>query len=174
MYSFIPWKESYDQPRQHIKRQRHYFANKVPYSQSYGFSSSHVQMWVLDHKQSWTRQNWCFWTVALEKIFESPLDYKEIKPVNPNGNQSWIFIGRTDASELWCWRRLLRAPWTARRSNQSILKGINPEYSLEGLILKLQHCGHVMWRADSLEKRPWCWERLKTKEKGVAEDEMAR
>ena len=81
---------------------------------------------------------------------------------------------RMDAFKLWCWRRLLRAPWTARRSNQSILKGINPEYSLEGLILKLQHCGHVMWRADSLEKRPWCWERLKTKEKGVAEDEMAR
>ena len=92
--------------------------------------------------------------------------------------ESWtikkIECQRIVAFELRCWRRLLRVPSTTRRSSQSIIKEINPEYSLEGLILKLQHCGHVMWRADSLEKRPWCWERLKTKEKGVAEDEMAR
>ena len=85
------------QPRQHIKKQRHYFADKGPYSQSYGFSSSHVWMWDLDHKKSWVLKNWCFWTVVLEKILESPLDCKEIKPVNAKGNQPWIFIGTTDA-----------------------------------------------------------------------------
>ena len=90
------WKKSYDQPRQHIK-QRHYFANKGPSSQSYVFSSSHVWMWELDHKESWVRKNWCFWTVVLEKTLESPLENKEIQPVNPKGNQSWIFTGRTGA-----------------------------------------------------------------------------
>ena len=92
----LSWKKSYDQPRQHIKKQRHYFANKGPPSQSYGFSSSHVWMWELDYKESWALKNWCFWTVVLEKTLESPLDCKEIKAVNPKGNQSWIFIGRTD------------------------------------------------------------------------------
>ena len=110
-----PWKKSYDQPRQHIKNQRHYFANKDPSSQSYGFSSSHVWMWELDIKKAECR--------------------------------------RIDAFELWCWR-LLRVPWTARRSNQSIIKEFSPEYSLEGLMLKLklQYFGHLMGRADSLEK----------------------
>ena len=110
-----PWKESYDQPRQHIKKQRHYFANKGLSSQGYGFSSGHVWMWELDYKESWV-QNWCFWTVI--------------------------------------WRRLLRVPWTARRSNQSILKEISPGCSLEGLMLKLklQYFGHLMQRADSFEK----------------------
>ena len=92
-----PWKKSYDKPRQHIKKQRHYFANKGPYSLSYGFSSSHVRMWVLDHKESWASKNWCFWTVVLEKTLESLLDCKEIQPVHPKGNQSWIFIGKIDA-----------------------------------------------------------------------------
>ena len=92
-----PWKKSYDQPRQHIKKQRHYFADKGSSSQSYGFSSSHVWMCKLDYKESWAPKNWCFWTVVLEKTPESPLDCKEIKPVNPKGNQYWIFIGRTDA-----------------------------------------------------------------------------
>ena len=91
------WKKSYDQPRQHIKKQRHYFANKGPSSQVYGFSSSHVWMWKLDYKESWAPKNWCFWTVVLEKTLESPLDWNEIKPVNPKGNQSWIFTGRTHA-----------------------------------------------------------------------------
>ena len=118
----LPGRE--DQPRQHIKKQRHYFANKGPCSQSCGFSSSHVWMWELDHKDSWVPKNWHFWTVLLEKTLESPLDYKKIQPVNPKGNQSWIFIGRTDAEaetlntlatwckELthwkrpWCWERL--------------------------------------------------------------------
>ena len=109
-------KKSYDQPRQHIKKQRHYFANKGSSSQSYSFSNSYVRMWELDHKETWAPKNWCFWTVVLEKILESPLDCKEIKPVD--------------------------------------LKEISPEYSLEGLMLKLklQYFGHLMWRSDSLEK----------------------
>ena len=117
------WKKSYDQPRQHIKKQRHYFASKDLSSQSYGFSSSHVWIWELDHKESWATKNWCFWAVVLEKILESPLDSKEIQPVHPKGNQSWIFTGRTDADaetqyfghliwrtdslkSPWCWERL--------------------------------------------------------------------
>ena len=112
----IAWKESYDQVRQHIKKQRHYFANKGPSSQGYGFSSSHV--WI----ESWT-----------------------IKKADHQ---------RIDAFELWYWRRLLRVTWTARTSNQSILKEISPGCSLEGLMLKLkfQYFGHLMQRADSLEK----------------------
>ena len=111
-----PWKKSYDQPRQHIKKQRRYLAHKGLSRQSYAFSSSYVWMWELDHKQDWALKNWCFPTVVLEKTPESF--------------------------------------WTARRSNQSILKEINPEYSLEGLMLKLkfQYTGHLMWRTDSLEK----------------------
>ena len=112
-----PWKKSYDRPRQHIKKQRHYFANKCLSSQSYGFFP--VVMY-----------EWEYWTIKKA--------------------EHW----RIDAFELWCWRRLLRVPWTARRSNQSILKEISPEYSLEGLLLKLklQYFGHLMWRTDSLEK----------------------
>ena len=93
-----PWKESYDQPRQHIKKQRHYFANKGLYSQSYGFSSSHVRMWELNYKECWVPKNWCFGIAVLEKALESPFDWKTIKPVIPKGNQPWIFIGRH-----WCW-----------------------------------------------------------------------
>ena len=92
-----PWKKSYDQSRQHIKKQRHYFANKGPSGQDCGFSSSHVWMWELDYTESWAPKIWCFWTVVLEKTFESPLDSKEIQPVNPKGNQSWILIGKTVA-----------------------------------------------------------------------------
>ena len=117
-----PWEKSYDKPRQHIKKQRHYFANKGPSSQSYGFSRSPVWMWELDYKEGWVPKNWCFWT--------------------------------------WCWRRLLRVPWTARRSNQSILKEINPEYSLEELMLKLQYFGHLIEELSNW-KRPWCWWRLR-------------
>ena len=90
------WKKSYDQPRQHIKKQRHYFVNKGPSSQGYGFSSSHVWMWELDYKESWVLKNWWFWTVVLEKTLESPLDCKEIKSVHPKWNQFWIFTGMTD------------------------------------------------------------------------------
>ena len=110
-----PWKESYDQPRKHIQKQRHYFANKGPSSQVYGFSSGHV---------------WMCWTVKKAEC------------------------SRIDAFELWCWRRLLRVPWTAGRSNPSILKEIRPEISLEGMMLKLklQSFGHRMQRIDSLKK----------------------
>ena len=96
-------KKSYDQPRQYIKKQRQYFANKGPSSQSYGFSSSHVCMWELDHKEGWGPKNWCFWTVVLEKTLESPLNCKEIKPINTKGNQFRIFIGRTDAEDPILW-----------------------------------------------------------------------
>ena len=106
-----PWKKSYDQPRQHIKKQRHYFADKDLSSQSYGFSSSQVWMWyyiglfILDYKKSWGLKNWYFRTMVLQKTLESPLHCKKIQPVHPKGDQSWIFIGRTDAkaetSVLW-------------------------------------------------------------------------
>ena len=107
-----PWKESYDQPRQHIEKQRQYFATKGPSSQGYGFSSGHVWMWELDFKESWVQKYWCFWTVMLEKTLESPLDCKEIQPVYAKGVHSWMFIGRTDVEAetpiLWpphakCW-----------------------------------------------------------------------
>ena len=95
-----PWNSlegKLDQPRQHIRKQRHYFVNRGLSSQGYGFSSCHVCMWALGYKESWAPKNWCFWTVLLEKTLENPLDCKKIQPVHPKGNQSWIFIGRTDA-----------------------------------------------------------------------------
>ena len=95
--SFLNHYIYYHQPRQHIKKQSHYFAYKRPSSQSCGFSSSHVWMWELDYKESLAPKNWCFWTAVLEKTLESPLDCKEIKPVHPKGDQSWVFIGRMDA-----------------------------------------------------------------------------
>ena len=94
--TLTPCKESYDQPRQHIKKQRRHFANKGPSSQGFGFSSSNVWMWELDYKESWVPKNRYFWIVVLEKTRESPLDCKEIQPIHPKGNQSWILIGRTD------------------------------------------------------------------------------
>ena len=123
MFSFMYVLFFIDKPRQHIKKQWHHFADKGPYSPSYGFSSSHVQMWELDHKESWASKNWCFLILVLEKTLESPLDFKEIKPVNPKGSQPWIFNGRTDADaeapilwppdvknwligKDWWWRRL--------------------------------------------------------------------
>ena len=109
------WKESYDKPRECIKKHRHHFADKNPYSQNYSFSSSPVLMWELDHKEIWVLKNWCFQIVVLEKTLESPLNCREIRPVNPKGNQPWIFIGRTGAEVLifgppdvksWLWKRL--------------------------------------------------------------------
>ena len=119
-----PWKESYDHPRQHIEKQRHYFAKKFHLVKAIVFPV------VMYRCESWT-----------------------VKKAE---------CRRIDAFDLWCWRRLLRVPWTARRSNQSILKEISPGCSLEGLMLKLklQYFGLLIWRADSL-KRPWCWERLR-------------
>ena len=128
--------KSYDQLGQHIKKQRHYFANKGLSSHCYGFSNSHVWMWELDYKKAEWR--------------------------------------RTDAFELWHWRRLLRVPWTARRSNQSILEEISPKYSLKGLMLKLkcQYFGHLMWRADSLEKTLKLEKIEGRRRRGMTEDEM--
>ena len=97
------WKKSYEKPKQHIKKQRHYFADKGLSSQSYGFSTSYVWMWELEHEENWALKNWCFWTVMLEKSLESPLDCKEIKPVNPKQNQPWIFIERTDSKVPIFW-----------------------------------------------------------------------
>ena len=118
--SLAPWKKNFDQPRQYIKKQRNYFANNGPHSQSYGFSSSHVWMWELDYKESWALKNWWFSTVVLEKTLESPLDCKEIQPVHPKGDQSWVFIGRTDVEAernsnilaTWCEELThLKRPW---------------------------------------------------------------
>ena len=92
-----PWKKCYDKHKQCIKKQGHYITDKCPPSQSYSFSSSHVWMGESDHKESWVPKNWCFWTVVLENTLESPSDFKEIQPVNPKVNQSWIVIWRTDA-----------------------------------------------------------------------------
>ena len=103
--TLTPWKESYDQPRQHIRKQRHCFVNKGPSSQGYGFSSDHVRMWELEHEESWAPKNWCFWTVVLEKTLVSRFDCKEIQPVHSEEDQPWDFFGRTDieaeAPVLW-------------------------------------------------------------------------
>ena len=119
-----PWNKTYDQPRQHIKKQRHYFANKDLSSQGYGFSSGHVRMWKLNCEERWAQKNWWIWTVELEKTVESPLDCKETQPVRSKGDQSWDFFGRNDAKgwnsstlatsweelihwkRLWCWEGL--------------------------------------------------------------------
>ena len=134
--TLTPWKESYDQPRQHIKKQRHHFINKAPSSQGYGFSSSQIWMWELDYKEA----------------------------------ERW----RIDAFEMWCWRKLLRVPWTARRSNQTVLKEISPESSLERTDAEVET--PILWPPDAknwlIWKDPdagkdWRWE-----EKGTTEDEM--
>ena len=117
------WKKSYDQPRQHIRKQRHYFVNKGLSSQGYDFSSGHVWMWELACEEGWVPKNWCFWTVVFQKTLESPLDCKEIQPVHPKGDQSYLFIGRTDVESensntlaTWC-RELthLKRPWCWER-----------------------------------------------------------
>ena len=95
--TLAPWKKSYDQPRQHIKKHETLPCQQGPSSQRYDSSSSHVWMWELDLKEGWVLKHWCFWAVVLEKSLESPLDCKEIQPVHPKGDQSWIFIRRTDA-----------------------------------------------------------------------------
>ena len=134
-----PWKESYDKPRQVLKSRDIILLTKVHLvSQSYDFSSSHVWIWEMNHKKCWAPKNWHFWVVLLEKTLESPLDCKEIKPVNPKGDQ--------------------------------------PEYALQGLMLKLklQYFDHLVWRADSLEENLMAGKDWRQEEKGVAEDEMVR
>ena len=120
--TLAPWKKSYDKPGQCIKKQRHHFANKGPHSQSYGFSISHIWMWGLDRTEGWVLKNWCFWIVVLEKTLESPLDCKEIKPVNHKGKKSWIFIGRTDdAAET-------PILWPPDAKNWCICAGVQPRW----------------------------------------------
>ena len=116
--TLAPWKESHDRPRQHVEKQRHHFAYKDPYSQSYGFFSSRVWMWELDHKEGWVQKNWCFQTVVLEKTLESPLNSKEIQPVNSKENQLWIFTRKADVEAeaqyfgYLIWRAAsLERPW---------------------------------------------------------------
>ena len=203
-----PWKKSYDIPRQHIKKQKHHFADKCPSSQSYGYSSSHVWTWELDHKVGWGPKNWCFWTVWMEKTLENPLDSKEINLVNPKGNQPWIVIGKTDAEaeapifwppdmksqltgkdsdagkdwkqeekgvkedEMIGWHHWLNGlefePTLGDGEGQESLACCSPRAHKEwgttewlnnqspweelSLKLKFWYFGHLMWRADSLEK----------------------
>ena len=118
--TIAPWKESYDQPRQHIRKQRHYFANKGPSSQGYGFSTSHIWMWELDYKESWAMKSWCFWTVVLDKTLESPLDCEEIQPIHLKGDQSWVFIGMTDMLKLQYFSHLM---WRADSFEKTLMLG---------------------------------------------------
>ena len=137
---FAPWKNSYDKAGQRIKKQRHHFADKGPYSQSYGFSSSHVRVWELYHKEGCTLKNWCFRIVVLEKTVESPCTARGgIKPVNSKENPEYSLKGLM----------------------------LNPEYSLKGLMLKLKlhYFGHLMWRPTHW-KGPWCRERLRARGEG--------
>ena len=136
-------------PRQHIKKQRRYFANRGSSSQSYDFFGSHVEMWEFDHKEGWAPKNWCFWAVVVAKTLESPLDCKEIKLVHPKGNQSWIFIGRTDAEA----RALIFSSWDAK----SQLIGIDSDAGKEwGQEEKGVSRGWDGWMA-SLTQCMWVW-----------------
>ena len=141
-----PWKKNYDQPRQHIKKQRYYFANKGPSSQSYGFFSSYVQTWELDYNESWVPNNWCFWTVVLEKTLESPLDCKEIQPVRPKGDQSWIFIGRTDAEA--------ETPILWPPDVKNWLTGISPDV---GKDWRQSEKGTTGWEGWMSSQTQWTW-----------------
>ena len=182
-----PWKKSYNQPRQHIRKQRHYFINKGPSTQNYGFPSSHLWMWELEYKESWAPKKWCFGTVVLEKTLESPLDCQEIEPVSPKGNQPWICMGRNDAEAeapiLWPpdakghligkdsdagkdWRhkekgmRMTEDEMVGRhhRSNGHEFEKTPGDSEGQG---SLACCSP--WRHKELInwKRPWCWEILR-------------
>ena len=156
------WKESYDQPRQHIKKQGHYFVNKGPSSQDYGFSCGHVWMWELDYKESWAPKNWCFWTAVLEKTLENPLDFKEIQPVHPKGDQSGCsleglmlklklqyfshLMRRSDSSE----KTLMLGKIEGRRK-----RGWQRIRWLDG-ITNLMHMGLGGLRELEMDREAWC------------------
>ena len=172
-----PCKKSYDQPRQHIKKQRHYFADKGPSSQSYGFFSRHVWTWELDYKESWALKNWCFWTVVLEKPLGRPLDCKEIKPVHPKGYQPWIFIGRiyaeadapntlatwweelTHRKRPWCWERLKEggkgddSGWMASLTQQTWVWTSSRSWWWQGSLVCCSPCGRK--ESDMTEQLNW-------------------
>ena len=169
-----PWKKSYDRPRQHIKKQKHYFADKGPSSQSYIVSSSHVRMWELDHEESWVLKNSCFWTVVLEKTLESALYCKKITPLHPKGYQSSIFIGRTwwswscDTLATWCeelmhWERHARKDWRWEEKGTT-----------EGEMVAWHHWlhGHEFEQALGVGDGQWglaCWDSWGCKESDTTE-----
>ena len=163
--------------RQHIKKQKHYFTDKGPSNQSYGFSNSHVWIWELHHVRA--LKNWCFWAVVLEKTLESPLVCKEIKPVNPKGNQSWIFIRRTDAEaeapklwppdakspltggKPWCWERLRVGEvgdrgwgWMASSTQWTWVRESSGRWWRTGKPGMLQSTGS--WRVGLINNKVWC------------------
>ena len=154
------WKESSDKPRQHIKNQRHHFAHKGLHSQSDCFSSSHVWMWELDHKEGWASKNWCFQIMVMEKTLESPLDSKEIKLVNPKGNQLWIFSGRTDtearapihwSQELTHWKKTLmlgKIEGKRRRGRQGVRW-------LESIVDSVEMSLSKLWEIVK-DREAWC------------------
>ena len=152
--------------KQHIEKQRHHFDSKGPYSQCYGFSSSYIWTWELNHKEDWEPKNWCFRIVVLEKTLESPLDCKEINPVNPKGNQPWIFIGRTDAEDPILWPPDGKSQLTRKDS------GAGKDWR--------QEKGMRAWDASmaSLTQRTWIWansgRQWKTKKPGVPQSKESQ
>ena len=152
-----PWKKSYDQSRQHIKKQRHYSANKSPSSQSYGISSSHVWMWELDCRESWVLKNWCFWTVVLEKTLESPLDCKETQPVHPKGKsvlnihwKDWCWSWNCNTLAIWCEELThLKRPWCWDRLK---VEGEGDDRRWEGW-----RTSPTQWTCVWVNSRSWWW-----------------
>ena len=143
---------SYDRRSQHIKKQRHHFANRSPCGQSYGFSSSHVQIWELDQKEGWAPKNWCFQIVVLEKTHESPLNSKEIKPVNPKRNQLRLFIGRTDAEASILWPPNVKTNSMEKTLKLGKTEGKKEKGVEEDYIASLTQCTWI-WTNSSKEWR---------------------
>ena len=152
-----PWKKSYDQPRQHIKKQRYYFTNRDLSSQTYGFSINHIWMWELDSKERWVPKKWCFWTVLLKKTL-SPLDFKAIQPVYPKGNQPWIFIERADAeAEI----PILWPPdtknWLTRKNPDAGKDWRKEEKGMTEDMFGCYHPNMTQWTWVWVSSRSWWW-----------------
>ena len=154
--TLAPWKKSCDQPTQHVKKQRHYFANKGSSSQGYGFSSGHVWMWELDYKESWVQKNWCFWTVVLEKTLESPLDCKESQSAHPKEDKSWVFIGRTNVEAetpiLWHLMRRVDSLEKTLMMGKIEGRGEGGDRGWDGWM-----ASPTQWRWVWLNSRSWWW-----------------